>query len=112
MPPAASVEYADAISSGVTPIVPRVIDGTACVFGSFSEVRMPRRCAMRKMLIGPTSSASRAYTVLSDWYVARATDSTPEYVCSYVWTHQAIWFSHVPDGSGLYMSGAERYDVL
>ena len=48
------------VRTGVTVIVPSVIDGTACVAGSFSDVRTPRRCAMWKMLSGPTSSASRA----------------------------------------------------
>ncbi len=39
---------------------------------------------MSTMFCGPTSSESRAYTVLSDCSVALATDSTPAYVCSYV----------------------------
>ncbi len=65
------------MSSGVTAPAPSVNDGTG-----FSGVRTPSFCAMSTMFCGPTSSASRAKTVLSDWSVALATDSTPAYVCS------------------------------
>src|SRR5665647_2191155 len=74
MPPAAIVAYADAISSGVTPIEPSVIDGTASR-GSSSDDRMPSFCAIVTML--------------------------PEYVCSYVWTFHAQFGSfglHVESG--------------
>src|SRR3954464_6852305 len=97
MPPAASVAYADAISSGVTTSEPSVIEG----YGCSGEVRIPSRRAIATMFAGPTSSARRAYTVLSDCSVAFAIDMAPAYVCSYVCTHHATLFSHVPDGSGL-----------
>src|SRR5579872_4365764 len=100
MPPAASVAYADASSSGVTTIDPSAIDGTASR-GSCSDVRTPSFCAIFTMFSGPTSSDSRAYTVLSDWIVAFATDSTPAYVCSYVCTFHAQFGSfglHVESG--------------
>src|SRR3954452_24811667 len=73
-PPAAMVAYADASSSGVTSSEPSVMDGN----GSSGEVRIPRLRAIATLLAGATSSASRAYTVLSDCTVALATDSTPE----------------------------------
>ena len=38
---------------------------------------MPSLRAIATMFSGPTSSESRAYTVLSDCTVAFATDSTP-----------------------------------
>src|SRR6266851_4783864 len=99
-PPAASVAYAEASSIGVTAIEPSAIDGTASR-GSWSDVRTPSFCAIVTMFAGPTSSASRAYTVLSDCTVAFATDSTPAYVCSYVCTFQAQFGSdelHVASG--------------
>src|SRR5665647_1030999 len=100
MPPAAIVAYADAISSGVTPIEPSVIEGTASR-GSSSDERTPSFCAIVTMFAGPTSSARRAYTVLSDCSVAFATEMLPEYVCSYVWTFHAQFGSfglHVESG--------------
>jgi hypothetical protein len=72
-PPAASVAYADASSSGVTPIVPSVMDG----YGFNSGDVMPSFRAIATMFSGPTSSARRPYTVLSDCTVALETDSTP-----------------------------------
>ncbi len=46
-------------------------------FGVSTDVRMPSLRAMSTMFCAPTSSASRAYTVLSDWIVALETSSTP-----------------------------------
>ena len=55
IPPAASVAYADAISSGDTAGVPSTIAGTTSKF-----VRMPSRCAIDAIRHGPRSSASCA----------------------------------------------------
>src|SRR5712691_10109699 len=84
-PPAASVAYADASSSGVIATEPSAIDGTASSF----EVLMPSLRAIATMFAGPTSSDSRANTVLSECVVAFATEMEPEYVWSYVWTFHA-----------------------
>src|SRR5947207_413467 len=81
-PRAAGVVYADASSCGATLSAPSAMDG----FGVSGDVRTPSLRAISTMFFGPTSSESRAYTVLSDWMVAVASDSTPAYVCSYVCT--------------------------
>src|SRR5262245_30653706 len=73
-PRPASVAYADASSSGVTETDPSAIDGTGWSF----DVRMPSLRAMLTMFAGPTSSESRAYTVLSERVVAFATEIDPE----------------------------------
>ena len=72
MPPEASVAYTEAMSRGVTAPVPRASEGAA-----WSSDRTPSFCAMAAIASAPRSSASRAYTVLSEWIVAAATDSGP-----------------------------------
>src|SRR5690349_12256557 len=103
MPPAANVAYADAMSSGVTAIEPRPIDGTYAPL-TLSGVRTPRRFAIAATLLAPTSSVSRAYTVLSERSVALATDVLPVYVLSYVWTSHGLT-AHGPVSQD---RGAER----
>ena len=72
-PPAASVEYTDAISSGETPTEPSVSDGTA----SSVDERTPSLYAILTTRSGPTSRISRANTVLSEWTVAFSIDVAP-----------------------------------
>ena len=66
------------------------------------------------MFSGPTSSESRAYTVLSDRSVPRSIDVGPMYVWSKVCGHQAVGGLplHEPSPVGLYSNGAERYVVV
>src|SRR6059058_2075100 len=69
---------------------------------------------MFAMLSGPTSSESRAYTVLSEASVPRSIDVDPRYVWSNVCGHQAVggFVLHDPVPVGLYSNGAERYSVV
>ncbi len=60
------------MSNGVTAPVPRAREGVGR-----SVVCTPSFCAIAAIAGGPTSRASRAYTVLSDWSVAAATVSGP-----------------------------------
>jgi hypothetical protein len=66
-PPAASVAYAEAISSTETEFDPSPIEATGSSF-----VRMPMARAVRTTFSGPTSSVRRAYTLLSERKVACA----------------------------------------
>ena len=59
-------------SSGVTPDVPSVMDGTAC-----SRLAMPILRAVTTVFAGPTSTESWAKTTLSEMVVAAATLSGP-----------------------------------
>ena len=74
MPLLAMVEYAYAISSGVTPSwrPPSVIAGFVEI-----GVRMPMRRAIRAIRRVPTCSPSWANTELSEVVVAVRSDSTP-----------------------------------
>src|SRR6266496_2872101 len=102
------------MSSGVTAIEPRPIDGTYAPSDVFRSVRTPSRYAMFATFSGPTSSVSRAYTVLSERSVPRSIDVEPMYVWSKVCTHHAVGglVLHDPSPVGLYSNGAERYDVV
>jgi hypothetical protein len=75
-PPAASVAYAEAMSSGETAIEPRPIAGTNWPRTS-SGVRTPSFRAIPATRPGPTSSVSCAYTVLSERSVACVTEVQP-----------------------------------
>ena len=77
IPPAASVAYADAMSSGDTPIAPRPSEGTYAPSRVFSDERTPSLCAMSATFSGPTSRVSCAKTVLSERRVAECTDVEP-----------------------------------
>src|SRR5688572_8071089 len=113
MPPAASVEYAEARSIGVTTREPRPIDGTYAPSLLRRSVRTPRRCAIAAMFSGPTSRERRAKTELSERSVALSIDVGPTYEWSYVSGHQAVGgsVSHEPVSVGSYLKGAERYVV-
>src|SRR5690348_4792622 len=87
MPIAGNVAYAAAMSSGETASEPRPIEAT----GVSGDMWTFSRCAMFHTYRGPTSSVNCAYTVLSDWSVARVRDSEPEYEFSYVCTVQGSW---------------------
>src|SRR4029079_1269502 len=102
------------MSIGVTTREPSPIDGTYAPSLVRRSVLTPRRYAMSAMFSGPTSSDSRAYTVLSDASVARSIDVGPRYVWSYVSGHHAVggFVSHDPVSVGSYLKGAERYVVV
>src|SRR5438105_15660914 len=65
------------------------------------------------MFSGPTSSVSRAKTVLSERSRPFSIDVAPTYVWSYVCGHQAVggFVSHEPVCDGSYLNGADRYVV-
>ena len=65
-PSPANTEYALAMSSGVTPLVPSTADGN----GSRWVVTIPSRRASSTAAWGPTSIMSCAYTVFTDSTVA------------------------------------------
>ena len=60
MPPAASVAYAEAMSSGETPIEPRPSDGTYAPSLVFSDERIPILFAIAATFSAPRSSVRRA----------------------------------------------------
>src|ERR671939_52802 len=112
MPPAARVAYTVARSSGVTARDPRPIDGTYAPSTSSGDRfrSTPSRYAMFAMFSGPTSSESRAKTVLSEWSNPFSIDVVPRYVWSYVCGHHAVggFVSHEPVPVGSYLNGADR----
>ena len=71
-PAFASVEYAEAISSGVHPTEPNATDGN---LGSF--VSMPIRDAVRVTLRVPTPHATRAKTAFTECQVASSSGIMP-----------------------------------
>ena len=75
-PPAASVAYEDARSSGETAIEPSPIAGTYAPFTSSCE-RTPMRRATSATFSGSTSRVSCAYTVLSERSVALRIELQP-----------------------------------
>src|SRR5919202_6555408 len=102
------------MSSGETAIDPRPSDGTYAPSRVFSDDWTPSLCAMAATRSGPTSSVSRAYTVLSDASVPRSIETLPRYEWSNVSGHHAVggFVSHEPVPDGSYLNGAERYEVV
>src|ERR671934_2591178 len=101
------------MSIGVTAIEPSPIEGTYAPSDVFRSVRTPSLYAICATFSGPTSSVSRAYTVLSERRVPRSIDVAPMYEWSNVCTHHAVGglVLHEPRPVGLYSKGAERYVV-
>src|SRR5919198_1873057 len=110
MPPAASVEYAEARSSGVTTREPSPSEGTYAPSLVRRSVRTPSLYAIAATFSGPTSSVSRAKTVLSERSSPFSIDVGPTYVWSYVSGHHAVGgsISHEPVSEGSYLNGADR----
>src|SRR3954471_16370728 len=102
------------MSIGVTTRDPSPIDGTYAPSDVWRSVWTPSRRAMFAMFSGPTSSDSRAYTVLSEASVPRSIDVDPRYVWSKVCGHQAVGGStlHDPVPVGLYSNRAESELVV